>query len=692
MIYLTGDVHHATLNTADQRYLLEREGLTEVQITQRFVERLEAYGASATLFFTGRAFVEEWDNLRPYIDHPLIEVAGHTHRAFEPQLLHRVFKKVVGSYVGPRGYQRADIRRCLDAIEQRCGVRPVSWRNHAYHNDQNTASLLVEAGIRLVSDEVDSGATGAYELPEGLLSLPINVLPDHEHLYHGPRTAPRVAAWAKRYRWADDFGERSYVPDVWCDIVLEQLRERQRAGVDSVLMLHPLCQYIADGFRSLDRILEVCASLETGFCRDARARRPSAGVDAALSPERPSRTPSIAEPTPTVDGPTGDGRELSLFVFVDALGWALLENRPLAPELLPHQRPLRSELGYSSTCLPSIFTGRPPADHGHFSFFYYAPGASPFRSLKPMQHLPGVVFDRARVRGKLSKAFAKLRGWTGYFDIYAIPWEEVDHWDTCEKEDLFTEAGIGGLPTVFTKWARMGLRVHCSDWRASEEQNFASLEADLRAGRPQVAFLYTAALDGLMHHVGPEADETEQKLRDYERRLRELVELAGQRYDTVRLFVFSDHGMARVETTHDLEAALNRSGLTRGVDYTAFLDSTMARFYLLRAAAREPLVKLLREQAWGTLLDDDALSELGCLFPGRRFGDLIFVARQGALIVPSHMGRKPITGMHGYLPSEPASMASLSSSVEPPLPVHSIRELHQLMVMEATRHAPAGPL
>ena len=59
------------------------------------------------------------------------------------------------------------------------------------------------------------------------------------------------------------------------------------------------------------------------------------------------------------------------------------------------------------------------------------------------------------------------------------------------------------------------------------------------------------------------------------------------------------------------------------------------------------------------------LAELGTLFPDRYFGELIFLVEEGVLIVPSHMGERPIRAMHGYHPDAPHSYASLLTNYTP---------------------------
>lgn len=75
MICLTGDVHHMSLRTSNQRFIPD-ENDTEVKVTQRYVALLEKYGIKATLYICGKCFTEEWDDLKPVAGSPLVEVGG----------------------------------------------------------------------------------------------------------------------------------------------------------------------------------------------------------------------------------------------------------------------------------------------------------------------------------------------------------------------------------------------------------------------------------------------------------------------------------------------------------------------------------------------------------------------------------------------------------------------------------------
>ncbi len=76
MICLTGDVYNTSLMTNDQKCIADPD-LTEIQITRMYVELLEKYDVRCTLYICGRAFTEEWDDLKPMAAHPLVEIGGN---------------------------------------------------------------------------------------------------------------------------------------------------------------------------------------------------------------------------------------------------------------------------------------------------------------------------------------------------------------------------------------------------------------------------------------------------------------------------------------------------------------------------------------------------------------------------------------------------------------------------------------
>lgn len=375
--------------------------------------------------------------------------------------------------------------------------------------------------------------------------------------------------------------------------------------------------------------------------------------------------------------------QISIVVFIDALGWEVLKGRRFMDERLPFRRKLRSVFGFSSACIPSILTGLMPREHRHWSFFYYSPATSPFKPLRLLGWLPRSLVDRGRVRNLISRLVKRVYGYSGYFQLYNIPFEYVDKFDYCEKSDLFVPDGMNGGANIFDYLSRAGVPYHVSDWRDTEENNLKALKRDLGQGQVRFALLYMAAMDALLHEVGKDSPLVDEKLAWYQQQLEEVLRTAAAHYEQVRLFVCSDHGMATVRRTIDLMSRVEALGLVFGRDYTATYDSTMGRFWFHNPVARERITASLGQVPEGRILPPEELKQLGCDFEGDQFGELIFLLEAGTLIVPSHMGLKPITGMHGYHPDDPDSDASLLSNVEPPNDARAITDIFHLMRAEA---------
>jgi len=259
MICLTGDLHHMSLGTGNQRHC----DITEMRTAILYLRLLEDAGVKVTFFISGKSFTQEWEETRQVAEHPLVEIGGHNWSCLTPALWHRFWNKAIGSYNGPSWYQRMDARRTIDVIRRRTG-RPIRlWRNHMYMHGPCTERVLSECGIELISDGVQKDADGPKRHPTGVLNFPINVIPDHEHLYHAERTPEWVDEWRRRYEWSDDFGPDSFYIDEWVDIVLDNLEANERRGAVSNMIIHPITMYLCDRFEGFRRILSYLADRQT---------------------------------------------------------------------------------------------------------------------------------------------------------------------------------------------------------------------------------------------------------------------------------------------------------------------------------------------------------------------------------------------------------------------------------------------
>ncbi len=363
-------------------------------------------------------------------------------------------------------------------------------------------------------------------------------------------------------------------------------------------------------------------------------------------------------------------RSLDLFVFVDALGWEIVSQRPFLRELLPFQSRCDTVFGYSSACDPTILTGVKPVEHGHFSCFIKAGEARPFSGWDRWAWLPERIAGHHRLRGRLSRMIGGRRGYTGYFQLYSVPFRCLPHLDYTEKRDIYEPGGIlGGQETVFAAWERSGRPWMRSDWRKGDAENLAEAASAIDGGAVELVYLFTAGPDAAMHRYGVDAAESQTVIENLGEAVRDLERRSRRHYEKVRICLFSDHGMSEVRKGSDLMLRWNELGWKYGRDYVAVWDSTMARFWFESESVRSRARQWLEEQPEGLVVREEQLRAWDCLWDDGRYGELFYLLPAGALFVPSFMNQGWVKGMHGYDPQHPDSAAAwLSNAEDLPVP------------------------
>jgi hypothetical protein len=375
---------------------------------------------------------------------------------------------------------------------------------------------------------------------------------------------------------------------------------------------------------------------------------------------------------------------LPLFVFIDACGWEIIRNDPFAKSMAPHRRRLESVFGYSSACVPSILSGRWPEEHRNWSYFVYDPVHSPFRALRFLSWLPKAVVNRRRFRRWLSLLLKRPLKFRGYFDLYNIPFRYISLFDFTEKKSPLLPGGMNRGGNIFDFLRTHDIPYDGSHPARSEMANLEMLLQRVQTEEIDFAFVYWPELDGLLHRVGNQSPEVPAKLRVYEKLLQRLHDTACQHYEEVRLYVFSDHGMANCTEHLDLRARIEALPIRMKRDYVAVYDSTMARFWFMNEKARMLVEGCLRQVSQGEIISDEQLKHWRCFFPDRYFGELVFLVHEGVLVVPSDMGERPIRAMHGYHPLAKQSYASLLTNCpDVPEDIVAIPHVYQLMTREA---------
>ena len=374
---------------------------------------------------------------------------------------------------------------------------------------------------------------------------------------------------------------------------------------------------------------------------------------------------------------------LPLFIMIDAMGWEILRDDPFGKNFAPNRKKLESVFGYSSTCVPSILSGHWPDEHYNWCYFVYDPKNSPFRSLRWLRWLPAAVTSRRIFRRYLTKFVKVQLKFRGYFDLYNIPFKFIHLFDFTEKKSPLQPKGMNRGPNIFDFLVENKIPYFVTDTTKSEEQNRDDIIAAIKAERVDFVFQYWAGLDGLLHMVGNKSPEVPAKLRVYEDWIEKVLAAAKNHYSEVHLYIFSDHGMANCDELVDLKAKIDALPVKMEKDYAVVYDSTMARFWFFNDNARKQIHEALGKVPEGRIMPDDELQRYRALFPDRKFGETIFLMREGVLIVPSHMGERPIRAMHGYHPTDPQSYATLCTN-QPVIPDDVTHIPHICRIMEKT--------
>ncbi|HHT9120113.1 MAG TPA: alkaline phosphatase family protein [Candidatus Hypogeohydataceae bacterium YC41] len=359
-----------------------------------------------------------------------------------------------------------------------------------------------------------------------------------------------------------------------------------------------------------------------------------------------------------------------IYTLIDALGWSLVSGRGFLDDIMRVKTPVNTLLGFSSALIPSILTGKTPAEHGHWNLFYLSRNGSSFKWLETLGVLPEFMIENRLSRKLIQKIAQKWSGYQGYFYFYDVPIRYLPYFDICEKHDIYQPHGIGNTLSIFDILVEESVGYRCYNYHQfSDKGIFDEVREDLDSKDYTFLFLYLAELDHFLHFHCKDAELVNKKLDWYEQRIRELYESALKNYKEVSLTVFSDHGMTPITSHFDLMSEVEKLNLYAGKDYLPMYDSTMARFWFFSQNAREQITASLIRLNVGRVLPKGELEGLGVYFPDGRYGELIFLMKPGCLIEPGFMGGKILQGMHGFHPEEPTSCAmfmTTEGNVSPP--------------------------
>jgi hypothetical protein len=345
-----------------------------------------------------------------------------------------------------------------------------------------------------------------------------------------------------------------------------------------------------------------------------------------------------------------------ILYFSDAFAWRYVEDGQWMPEWWDERRPLTTILGFSSTILPCLVSGRMPVETGIWTEYY--------RHDRPQSGLAKAIVSNPVTRVPVNLArlvafrFARKAGMLAAHKL-RIPLQLSHHFLRHDMDYKRFPPVQLPVPTLADLCRERGLRFgfRYLDHGYDDKAELARFERDLPS--KDVLFLYDPSIDGHGHHAGADVNVLKPDMDRVERFLRRATELATQHDDEVHVLLFSDHGMTNVDRTYDIFAALKPFKL--GTDYLVFVDSTFARFWYHRPGIREEIHRALAG-APASFLTEAERRSYGIDFADDRYGQEVFVADEGVVLHPSYISPSgfrtrlyPDRATHGYRPEAPTA-------------------------------------
>jgi hypothetical protein len=341
----------------------------------------------------------------------------------------------------------------------------------------------------------------------------------------------------------------------------------------------------------------------------------------------------------------------ALFYFVDGFAWDYLNARAghfTATDWL-QARPLETVLGYSSSIVPVLISGKLPAQTGIWTEYYRDDRRpSAIGAVARRASAVGTPLNMARL---VAFRFARKAGWQGAHRL-RIPLELSHHFRRHSIDYMRMPPCALPVPTIVDVCAGHGLRMSFSFIGGEKDAADALAAARRDVDDVDVFFLYDCTVDHAGHAHGPNATVLGPYLDRVAATLGGMRDIVEPK-NSLETLVFSDHGMTAVERSFDIFSALQP--LRIGRDFLAFPDSTFARFWYQSEQARKQVRDALCD-APGSFLTEAEAVRYGVPYPDDRYGEDVLIADEGVVFHPSYISPSffrtsfPDQGMHGYRP------------------------------------------
>ncbi|MCL5256613.1 MAG: alkaline phosphatase family protein [Chloroflexi bacterium] len=345
-----------------------------------------------------------------------------------------------------------------------------------------------------------------------------------------------------------------------------------------------------------------------------------------------------------------------LTFFFDALKPESLKYMPFL-DSFPYKRRMRSELGHSVTCHPSMYSGVHPNKHLQWFVWKYDPGNTPFRWARVFKYL-GFV-DNVGSRYFLHKYTRQYRpnntSWFGVPLLVNVPLRYWPYFNVVEDRAWDEPGYLKTYPTVFDILRSHSVQFEIVGMTKGAGSEFNQIGNHRFAKIRPWTYFFLGSIDGYSHKYGQDAPETIDRMR----RLDQLVESKYRAYEQLvpefDVFVFSDHGHIPAPKRVDIHAVFQQHGVKLS-RFIHLIESNYARFWFRNDRERAIVERVLSGMHEGLILQDEHFHRYHLEMPDNRYGDLVFYLDAPYLFSKTIWGfSRGQKSMHGYLPDHPAS-------------------------------------
>lgn len=340
----------------------------------------------------------------------------------------------------------------------------------------------------------------------------------------------------------------------------------------------------------------------------------------------------------------------TLILWLDACRFDYISQMPFLSSLTRKGNfgYLKPVLGFNSV-LASFMTGLYPNRHGQFTAYCLDSRRDKIGRDKILKILPNFIapyyFNLKRYfQGKdFPVPFVNYK----YSKNFNVAQEIFYHHRNLSKArnflDILDDNKLGFIfynwPFIYKNKGKTKLQFSLENNDKNRVKKFINL---IKNNDFDVYFLHLWDLDKYGHQFGPKSSQVVRKLKQEDELVRKIFKKFSWTKDNI--IIWSDHGMLPVNKTVNIIDKLPISS-----KYKFFIDSTVARFWFDNSQIKSKIFDILDSfSSFGHILSLGEKNKFKINFSNNKFGEEIFLANSGVLILPNFFQDKPIKGMHGY--------------------------------------------